>query len=245
MTCDAIISDWNGTITRDQDERPILESIARDMFRASIPWHPLRMAHILKARKEALHREKCQDADFDSVIELFRIYNERVIKGLPVSLICRSVEKYVQKPQTRDKLDYRVLRPVAERHRAGVTAGILSAGYEYGIQRTLKAAGYGDCFDFYEANPLKEGEGRAIGFELNVYKNKPQHLLKLLRDRNLDASRVVYLGDSEDDTGCFEIVGHPIVAFLVSEELKKRYAQRYGAFIPADEADLAKYLESV
>lgn len=247
MSCDAIICDWNGTITKDRDERPLLESIAEDLFKTSIPWHPFRMTRILKARRElkALHREERRDTEFDFVVEMFKIYNERIINGLPTSFIRRSVEKYAKKQQTKGKLEYRVLRPVDECHRNGKATGILSAGYKYGIQMILKAMGYDGCFDFCESNLLQERGGRAIRIELKVYKNKPQLLLKLLGDRSIDEKRVVYLGDSEDDAGCFEIVGYPVVAFLASEELKERYAQKYKAFVPKDEEDLAKYLQNL
>ncbi len=247
MAYDAIICDWNGTIIKDRDEKPVLENIAVDLFKVSTPWHPFRMTRILKARREleALYRERHRGTEVDFVTEIFRIYNERIIKGLPMSFIRRSVEKYATKQQTRDKLEYRVLRPIDERHRAGKPTGFLSAGYGYGIQMILKATGYEHCFDFHEANSFKERGGRAIGIELNIYKNKPQLLLKLLRGRNMDKSRVVYLGDSEDDAGCFEIVGYPVVAFLAPEELKERYAQQYKAFVPRDEEDLAKYLQSI
>ena len=247
MSCEAIICDWNGTINGDRDERPILERIAVDLFKGSIPFHPFRMARLLKTKKEldALYREKRHEVEFDYVIEMFSIYNQKIIKGVPVSFVRRSVENYANRQQTLEKLDYRVLRPVAERHRAGVTTGILSAGYGYGIQAILKAAGYDDCFDFYETNQLTESNGRAIAFELNIYKNKPQFLLNLLKGRNLDAKKVVYIGDSEDDTDCFKIVGYPVVAFLAPEELKQKYTEKYRAIVPADEAELAQYLQCV
>jgi hydroxymethylpyrimidine pyrophosphatase-like HAD family hydrolase len=70
-------------------------------------------------------------------------------------------------------------------------------------------------------------------------------LLRALRRRNLDEKRTVYIGDSEDDEGCFEIAGHPIVAFFATEELKERCASRYEAFIPRDEKDLANYLRKI
>jgi len=37
------------------------------------------------------------------------------------------------------------------------------------------------------------------------------------------------------------MVGYPVVAFLAAEELKERYAQKYKAFVPQDEKDLANY----
>jgi phosphoglycolate phosphatase-like HAD superfamily hydrolase len=244
MTCEIIICDWNGTITKDRDERHILESIAVDLFKASIPHHPLRMIRILKAKRdlEAL-QERGQEVGFDYVREMFRVYNERIIKDAPVSLIHRSVDKYATRKQTLEKLDYRVLRPIREYHEAGKPTAILSAGYKYGIERVLAAAGYGHCFDFYKANLLKENGGRAIKFGLDIYKNKPQLLLELLKDRNLDGGKAAYLGDSEYDEGCFEIVGYPVVAFSAESEIKKRCAERYKAFVPNDERELANYLK--
>ncbi|MBE0416127.1 MAG: hypothetical protein IBX36_06285 [Dehalococcoidia bacterium] len=247
MAYDTIISDWNGTIIKDRDERSILENIALDLFRASIPFHIFRMAHLLKTRRELerLYRQRRQDADFDFVSEMFSIYNRKVINGLPISFIHRSVDRYAAKKETQDKLDWRVLRPIAERHEAGKTTGIFSAGYGYGIDRILTVAGFRGCFDFREADSLKQEGERAIEFLLSIYKNKPQLLLKLLRDRKMDEKRTVYIGDSEDDEGCFELVGYPIVAFIAPQELKERYALKYKAFIPKDEKDLAEYLRKV
>jgi phosphoglycolate phosphatase-like HAD superfamily hydrolase len=243
MACDAIICDWNGTIIEYRDEKPILESIATDLFKASIPFHPFRMFRILKARGELekLYRERWREAEFDFIREMFKIYNKRIISGLPTSFICRSVDKYAKRQQTQAKLDHRVLRPIKECHQGGKTTGIFSAGYKYGIQRILTVAGYKEHFDFCEADHLKEEGGRAIEFELNIYKNKPRLLLELLRDRSMDESRVAYVGDSEDDEGCFEIVRYPVVAFLAAEDIKERYAQKYKAFIPKDEKELANY----
>ena len=243
MTCHAIICDWNGTVIEYRDEKPILESIATDLFKACIPFHPIRMVRVLKARGEleTLYREGCHETEFDFVREMFRIYNESVIRGLPLSFIHRSVAKYARRRQTQARLDHRVLRPIKECHQIGKTIGIFSAGYKYGIERILMVAGYKEHFDFCEAGDLKEEGGRAIEFELNIYKNKPRLLLELLRVRNMDESMVAYVGDSEDDEGCFEMVRYPVVAFLAAEELKERYAQKYKAFVPRDERELAHY----
>jgi phosphoglycolate phosphatase-like HAD superfamily hydrolase len=245
MPPDVIICDWNGTLIEYPDERPVLENTARDVFKASFPFHPLRMARIFRARRELeeLYKKGRSNAEADFIRALFRVYNERIIEGVPVPVILRSIEKYARKRQTQAKLEYRVLRPIRECHQAGKTTGIFSAGYGYGIEKILAAAGYAECFDFIEADKLKANRGEAIGFGLNIYKKKPQFLLKLLKDRNIDASRVAYLGDNEDEEGCFEIVGYPVVAFLAPDELKQRFALKYRAFVPKDEKDLADYLK--
>jgi phosphoglycolate phosphatase-like HAD superfamily hydrolase len=162
-----------------------------------------------------------------------------------MSFVRRLVEKYSRRRDVQNKVVYQVLRPIAERHRAGITTGILSAGYGYGIQMILKSAGHGDCFDFYEANQLAETADKAVGFTLDIYKNKAELLLRLLKDRDLDPAKTAYLGDSLDDAGCFEITGHPIVSFLTPDGLKQKFAQKYNAFIPEDESDLARYLRSI
>jgi phosphoglycolate phosphatase-like HAD superfamily hydrolase len=245
MPPDVIICDWNGTLIEYPDERPVLENTARDVFKASFPFHPLRMARIFRARRELeeLYKKGRSNAEADFIRALFRVYNERIIEGVPVPVILRSIEKYARKRQTQAKLEYRVLRPIRECHQAGKTTGIFSAGYGYGIEKILAAAGYAECFDFIEADKLKANRGEAIGFGLNIYKKKPQFLLKLLKDRNIDASRMAYLGDNEDEEGCFEIVGYPVVAFLAPDELKQRFALKYRAFVPKYEKDLADYLK--
>jgi phosphoglycolate phosphatase-like HAD superfamily hydrolase len=245
MPPDVIICDWNGTLIEYPDERPVLENTARDVFKASFPFHPLRMARIFRARRELeeLYKRGRSNAEADFIRALFRVYNERIIEGVPVPVILRSIEKYARKRQTQAKLEYRVLRPIRECHQAGKTTGIFSAGYGYGIEKILAAAGYAECFDFIEADKLKANRGEAIGFGLNIYKKKAPLLLKLLQDRNIDASRVAYLGDNEDEEGCFEIVRYPVVAFLAPDELKQRFALKYRAFVPKDEKDLANYLK--
>ena len=244
MSPDFIICDWNGTLIEYPDERPVLENTARDVFKASFPFHPLRMARIFRARRELeeLYRRGRSNAEADFIRALFRIYNERIIEGVPVSVILRSIEKYARKWQTQAKLEYRVLRPIRECHQAGKSTGIFSAGYGHGIERILAAGGYAECFDFIEADKLKANRGEAIGFGLDIYKKKPQFLLKLLKDKDMDAGKVAYLGDSEDDEGCFEIVGYPVAAFLTPDELKQKFALKYKAFVPKDEQDLTNFL---
>jgi hypothetical protein len=246
MPCEAIICDWNGTIIEYRDEKPILKSIATGLFKDAIPFHPLRIVCILRAQQELerLYRERRRGTGFDFVREMFRVFNGKIVGGVPIHLIRRSVEGYAAEPRTQGMLDQRILRPVGEAHQAGKVTGIFSAGYRYGIERILTVAGYHECFDFYEADDFREENGKAIEFALRIYRNKPMVLLNLLRDRNLDARRVAYLGDSEDDEGCFEIVKYPIVPFLAPEELKQRYAQKYQAFVPDSEKDLADYLRN-
>ena len=81
--------------------------------------------------------------------------------------------------------------------------------------------------------------------DFSIYENKAELLLKILKDRDLDPKKTAYLGDAMEDAGCFEVIGHPIVSFLTPEVLKQKFAQEYKAFIPKDEADLARYLKNI
>ena len=223
-----------------------MEAIASDIFRASIPLHIIKVARILLARGrlKELYEEKRRDDEFDYVIEMFKIFNDKMIRGTSVEFINDSVERYANKPQTLAKLDQRVLEAVRGIHQARKTTGIVSAGYMDGIIRILRAAGCTDCFDFCEGDTLKSEGNRAVGFELKPYKRKHEVLARLLRERNLDVSTVAYMGDSDDDEGCFQIVGHPIVSFFAPDDLKQKYAQSFRAFVPKNETELMAYLSS-
>jgi hydroxymethylpyrimidine pyrophosphatase-like HAD family hydrolase len=242
----AIICDWNGTLIEYRDERPILESIAVDIFKASVPFHPKRMARILKAKKEleSLHSAIYNEDGLDFVTEIFKVYNGKIIKDIPVSIIHRAVERYARKQKTRNRLDYKILRPVNKAHEEGKTTGIFSAGYGYGIETILKAVDYYQIFDFYEADKLKYSDGRAIEIGRNIYKRKAELLPNLLEKQNLKASITAYIGDNKDDEGCFEIVKYPIVSFAAPDEQKELCARKYKAFVPKDEMDLQKYFDS-
>jgi phosphoglycolate phosphatase-like HAD superfamily hydrolase len=244
MACEALISDWNGTLIQYQTEMPALERVGVDAFRASIPFHPLRALRILKARAQlrALRRQERPDTDFDFIKDMFGVFNRMVVSGLPTSVVQASFDRYAKSAETQSRLDLRLLRLIKESHEAGMTTGILSAGYRYGIKRVLTVAGYLQYLDFCEADEFRRENGRVVEFSLNIYRNKPKLLRGLLTERHLEASRVAYIGDSEDDEGCFEMVGFPIVAFLAPDDFKGKCSRKYGAFVPDSESSLRNHL---
>ena len=244
MSFEALISDWNGTLIEYRTEMRALERVGVDAFRASVPLHPLRALRILKAREQlrAIRRQGLPDTDFDSIKDMFGVFNQKVVSGLPTSVVQASFERYAKSGETQSKLDLRLLRLIKESHEAGKTTGILSAGYRYGIERVLTVAGYRQHFDFCEADGFRTEHGRVIEFGLNIYRNKPRLLRELLGERHLQAEQVAYIGDSEDDEGCFEIVGYPIVAFFAPAEFKDKCGQKYKAFAPDSESCLRDYL---
>jgi phosphoglycolate phosphatase-like HAD superfamily hydrolase len=244
MPCEAMISDWNGTLIRYRTEMPVLERVGVDAFRASVPFRPLRTLRIIKARAQlrALQRQGRRETDFDFIKDMFTVFNLMVVSGLPTSVVQASFERYAKNPETQSRLDFRLLRVSRDFHEAGRTTGILSAGYRIGIERALAVAGYRHCFDFCEADEFRTVDGRVLEFGLNIYRNKPRLLRRLLTERHLEANRVAYVGDSEDDEGCFEIVGYPIVAFLAPREFKDKCSREYGAFVPDSEESLREHL---
>ena len=244
MSCETLISDWNGTLIEYRTEMRALERVGVDAFRASVPFHPLRALRILKARAKlrAIRHQGRPDTDFDLIKDMFSVFNQMVVSGLPTSVVQTSFDRYSNSAETQSRLDLRLLRLIKESHEAGKTTGILSAGYRYGIERVLTVAGYSHCFDFCRADEFRSKDGRVVEFGLNVYRNKPRLLQRLLSERHLEPAQVAYIGDSEDDEGCFEIVGYPIVAFLAPREFKDNCSQKYGAFVPDSESSLRNHL---
>ena len=244
MACDALISDWNGTLIEYRTEMRALERVGVDAFRASIPFHLLRALRILKARAQlrAIRSQERPDTDFDFIKDMFCVFNQMVVPGLPTSVVQSSFDKYSRSAETQSRLDLSLLKLIKESHEAGKTTGILSAGYRYGIERVLTVAGCRQHFDFCEADEFRCENGRVVEFGLNIYGNKPRILRRLLAERHLQAAQAAYIGDSEDDEGCFEIVGYPVVAFLAPREFKDKCSQKYGAFVPDSESSLRAYL---
>lgn len=244
MAPETILCDWNGTLTGHRNEMPLLSAVGNGLFKASLPFYPGRAVRILKGRREL---KKLQNRPgglvvHDMVKDMFRVYNDRIVKGVPVDMVYSLIDDFAARTGTQEQLDHRVLRPVAECHREGKTTGVFSAGYGYGIKATLKTAGYDTSFNFCKADTVEHDNGRTIGFGLNIYGQKRAYLLDLLKERDIAPETVAYLGDTDDDAVCFDIVGYPIVPFLAPDEAKERYAREYNAFVPEDEADLLRYL---
>lgn len=247
MTFKAIIADWNGTLISDRNETPILKNIAVDIAKSLFPFHPLKLARLFKAQQELnkLYQEKRRDEEFDFVREMYRIYNEKIIKGAPMSVIRRSVGRYVTKPEVQEKLDFRILKILRKYHDENKTIGVFSAGYADGIDRILVASGYRDSFDFLVADTLEENDGKASRLLLKIYKHKAPLLKKMLEDIKIDPDETVYIGDSEDDEGCFQLVRYPVVSFFARDDFKKHCAKTYGAFVPRSEKDLMEFLRKI
>lgn len=244
MPVSALICDWNGTIIHYRNEKPLLNFIGVELFKSCLPFRFARMAHILRAKKrmELIETGEYNDSGIDPVREIFRVYNEEVIKGVPVPFIDRAVEKYARRFKTQHKLDRRILESIKRCYQQGKTTGILSAGYGYGIHMILQESGYDRYLHFCEADTLNQENGYALEFGLTIYGSKHEVLERVLKERKLDPAQVAYLGDSEDDAGCLDMVGYPILPFFAEPAIKERFSRKYNAFIPEDGDDLYNYL---
>ena len=245
MACEALISDWNGTLIQYRSEMPALERVGVAAFRASIPFHPLRAVRILKARGQlrAIRRQGRPDTDFDFIKDMFRVFNQKVVSGLPTSVVEASFDRYSKSAETQSMLDLRLLRVVRESHEEGRTTGILSAGYRYGIERVLTVAGYRRHFDFCEADEFISEDGRVIEFGLNIYRNKAKILHRLLAERHLEAAQAAYIGDEAKTKKVLRDRAIPRRRLSCSPTTSSSSAPgSTGTFVPDSEASLREYL---
>jgi phosphoserine phosphatase len=215
-----IVSDWNGTLIEDRDETLIAEFVGRGLIKDSLPFHPVRFLRMIRAKRQlkALSRGVELSAGLyplETVKQMHRTCN-RVIQGVEIDSITRLVNLYAAAASKR--LEERILRPIKEMHRQGKKAGILSVGYGYGIARILSAGGYGEVFDFIEANGLKTNGSRVSEISFRI--GKSRWLTELLSHLGLSPDKTIYIGDAPPDEPCFEIVGYPVVSFLATDDFK-------------------------
>jgi len=245
MPIDVIIADWNGTLISDRNESPILTHIAVNIAKSLIPFHPIKLAGLFKAKRELdrIYQEKRRDKEVDFVRQMYKVYNQKMIKGTSMSVIRDSVKKYATTQEVKERLDYELLELLRNYHNDGKICGILSAGYGYGIDQILEAAGYRELFDFLVGDRLIENGGKAERFLLDIYGNKSTVLKKLLSEKRIDPQKTAYIGDTEDDEDCFRIVGYPIVPFFAPDDFKARSKEAHDAFVPETKDDLAEFFE--
>lgn len=178
--------------------------------------------------------------------EIYELFNDLILKGIPVSLINEAVDTFAEK--NKGKLDGRILRPMRSVKESGIGTGILSVTYKGAIVKTLERAGYADVFDEENiiANALISEDGIAIAFTLRIYEEKWQVLEdEFFKKRGFRPENTLYIGDDiKDDGPVAEMLpkGYFIVPFLATDEAREELSRKYGAFVPEDERDLRRYL---
>jgi phosphoserine phosphatase len=246
MPVKAIISDYEGTIFEHPTGEALNKAIAYAALRHDLfTLHWGSVGKLLKAKKEIKQRLQDYKEGKRHLWEVYEPFNEKVLNGRPVPFVNKVVDKFAK--ENAGKVDERLLRPIKSAHRQGAKTGILSVGYDYGIKRVLGEAGYCDIFDTVFANYLREVDGTAIGFTLEIYGKKADILKdKFLKAGGFREEETLYFGDSADDEPVAEVLppGHFIVPFFATEDFRIKMAKKHKAFVPTDEADLGKYLES-
>lgn len=252
MSYKAIVSDWNGTLfeypTDEIQNKKLAYAVLDDAKRAILKgkiWRVADIIKLLKAKGELKKRLKQYYNGEGHLWEIYESFNENVLRGKPVDFVNSIIDEYAK--GSISKVDGRVIRPIQAVHRNGKRTGILSGSYDYSIKRILEEAGYFDVFDDIVANTLQKDGNRVIGLTLEIYERKPEVLeTEFFKKRGLRENNTLYLGDSKDDEPIAEILipGNFIVPFFASDKFKQRLSSKYKAFVPENEMDFARYLQS-
>jgi hypothetical protein len=262
----SIVSDWNGTIYKEVDEKKTYlniglaykETLLNGVKHLS-PKAVFKLIGLLKTKSklEGIYREiKAGEADVE---EIYHVFNERVIDGLDPNIIFSSVNKLAN--TAINEVDRRILSVVWAEKTGGTKTGILSAAWERSIIMILNAVKYNykiNPFDYEDIVGDKlayNSNGTAKCFLLRTYGRKGYFLEdEFARKRGF--KNIIYFGDTEDDLSCFDYVtsnnGKAVLPFLLIERQKENQkvvdfvnlcTSKYNAFVPKDEDDLAKFLK--
>ncbi len=252
MPYKAIVSDWNGTLfeypTDEVQNKRLAYAVLDDSKHAVLRGRIWRIGDVVKLLKTKRELKRRLQQYYDGERHLWEVYepfNENVLRGTSAGFVNGVIDEYAR--ESADKVDGRVIRPIQRVHGDGKRTGIISVSYDYSIRRILEEADYPDVFDDIVANTLQTDGDRVVGLTLEIYERKPEVLrTEFFEKRGLRENDTLYLGDSEDDEPIAEILvpGNFIVPFLASDEFKQRLASKYGAFVPENEEDLMKYLQS-
>lgn len=253
----AIVSNWNGTVFQyptDEVQNKMLayaalegakQAILKGRFRGAIDIAKVLLAE--RAVKRGLEKYRRRQINIPQVYEPF---NRGVLDGRTVGFVNGVVDQYAR--ESVDKVDERVLRPIRVAHDRGKKTGILSASYDYSIRKILQEADFEDVFDNIVANTLETEGDDVIGMTLKIYDRRVETLrFEFINNPSMVAQgftdkETVYFGGSEDDEPIAPILapGNFVVPFFASNGFKQRMASKHGAFVPQDEKDLERYLET-
>ncbi len=252
MVYSAIVSDWNGTLFQYPADDVQNKKLAVAASINDVLYLRLGSFYRLLKTKKRLHLmlEEYR-AGKRPLQDLYDVFNREVLAGRSPEFVHRVIDQYAR--ESADKVDGRVLRPIRSEKSRGKTTAILSVSYDRSILKILERAGFSDVFGPGDvvANTLKlDGDGKVEGLTLGIYGKKPEIMeAEFFRGRGLRPETTVYLDDTADGEGVAQMLpeGNFIVPFLASEtspDFAQRMASRHGAFVPASEEDLARYLKS-
>ncbi|MCX6778418.1 MAG: haloacid dehalogenase-like hydrolase [Candidatus Micrarchaeota archaeon] len=202
----SVVSDVNGTFYRPVDEQRthvrILTNYKRLLINRSKHLSPSAVIGLVRLLKtKCLLEEKYREVKDGraEMGDLFRLFNERVVDGLPLEFIHASIREMAR--EASKDIDIRVLNPINAVKKEGAKTGILSAAYGYAIESILGFTEYRDTFpseNIFGDRIVLNSNGTAKGFELRTY-GKKAFFLENEFARKRGFRSIIYFGDSEDD----------------------------------------------
>jgi phosphoserine phosphatase len=246
MKYEAIISDWNKTLTRSHEKdsnRRIGYTMLGDSGRAVLRGDLRKLPVFIGVLAMKVQTERRLAAYERGEAHLWDVYREfnRALNGQRVDYINSIADAFAR--ENYGLLDERVLNPLRLASENGVFTGILSVGYDYLIRRTLAEAGFENVFDKIVANTLESDGGIAIGLTLGIYDRKAEVLEEEFFRKlgmGFNGHNTAYIGDSDDDKPIARILdpGNFVVSLLASDDFKQEMASECGAAVPENEADM-------
>ncbi len=251
------VFDWNGTVIRDPTEGKLWQYVGTQELGQSITHGNLSRTYRLgKAFMKLMGLTaayKRGEIGFDRIYDVF---NDAVLSDTPIGRVYEHLDVYAKKPETREKLDVRILMPLRDMTQA-VHSSILSTGCAEGIKRAINELGKSSARTTgFEAYPfrsvvanhiLPEGEGCRFDLGMANGDGKARRLRAVLERDQPEMSGFLYMGDSADDEACMGYVrdmgGHVAASLFASEDFKQHVAREYNGHVPEDMVDFSRLLK--
>ncbi|MBM3303498.1 MAG: hypothetical protein FJY76_00220 [Candidatus Aenigmarchaeota archaeon] len=235
-----IVSDWNGTLISDRDDKPVLKQMAMDELKhcAKRPWlwgRVMRLA-MLRGRMEGMVAQYRDDPQ--SQAELLRatyeLFNTEVIDGIPMERIDESIRRYAEKALFRlDGAFYEVFGAGADLPApVEILTSALQPAVTSVVQSGLSTRKYGS-FNINGSRinkriRIKDHSITAGGIELRNYDDKADRLRELGRFNDHD---IVYMGDDMRDATCATVADIFVVSPLATDEFRQHMSKKYGCMV--------------
>jgi len=198
-------------------------------------FHPLVARRLAQAKEEleTLYERGEDSKDSDFAREMLRIYNERVIRGVPMDVVDDLINTFASNRGIK-QLNYDIIFAHWNARNSGwiKRSGILSTGYKGGIKAVLFCRGHSHHFDFIGANDMAQDErGRATGIRFGIWDDKGYHFRRFFEDgyplEIATPDECVYIGDGPGDEQCFERAGYRVLSQYADPEFRKHFEDKY------------------
>jgi len=242
MKPELIVSDWNGTLMTDRDDKAVLKQIGMDELKHALK--TLRFGRVRELARTKKRLEEMTDKYRDDpesqarlLMETYKLYFLEVIDGLPLSRMLKSVRRYASKAVDRLDPAFDELLMANKDH---ITTMILTSALYDGVCEVTRRRGASLSVS---GSGFGITKGRLTGLELRNYDNKHEVLENIVELRNYDnkrealensvshikpPERVVYMGDDFRDEQCAGVADTFVVAPLATDDFRQHMASTYG-----------------